>query len=245
MAGVLITRAAPEAEETASVLRARGHTVVLAPLRRVVSVNAAFPAEPRPLVATSANALRAGPIPASWITGPLYCVGSHTAEAARQAGFQRVINADRDAGALAERILDEMPLGSRLVYLAGEPRGPELESRLSAAGMVVDVLLRYRMVRVAAFPETARRQLTEGTLDTALHFSAESARAFFALADTAGLSIEVRRLRHACLSMAVAEVAQRAAGVPLDLLVAGMPTQDALLATLDSPGPSGLGLEVN
>ena len=54
MARVLVTRAMPEAEETASQLRALGHEVLIAPLRSVEGVATPFPVQrPDAVIATS------------------------------------------------------------------------------------------------------------------------------------------------------------------------------------------------
>src|SRR5829696_176428 len=95
---VLVTRPLPDGEATAASLRARGFVAMSAPMLR-------FEAQPfhddddaqyGAVIATSANALRgiepqlAG---SALIKLPLFAVGDHTAEAARRAGFTKVITA--------------------------------------------------------------------------------------------------------------------------------------------------------
>lgn len=234
MARVLVTRAMPEAEETANLLRALGHEALIAPLRRVEGVPTRFPAEPPDaLIATSGNALRHGlPIPADWRALRLFCVGEKTAETAREAGFAEVTPAGGDAMALLAVIRKACPPGSRLAYLAGEPRGPELEAALHAAGFALETLLRYRMRDLESFPEAARVALSGGQLDATLHFSAESARAFFKRAQSVTLMGPACRLRHACLSPAVAAAAREAAGQALDVIIAGERSSGSLVAAL-------------
>ena len=232
MARVLVTRAMPEAEETASQLHALGHEVLIAPLRTVEDVPTPFP-EPRPdaVIATSRNALRhGGPVPAGWRGLPLFCVGEKTAEAAREAGFSHVTPAGGDAAALQVMIAKACLPRSRLVYLAGEPRGPELETALRVAGFALETLLRYRMRDLDDLPDSARIALAEGRLDAALHFSAESARAFFKRAQSADLMAAACRLRHACLSPAVAAAARAAAGQALHVIIAEERSGRALVA---------------
>lgn len=234
MAHVLVTRAMPEAEETANLLRALGHEALIAPLRAVEGVPTPFPG-PRPdaVIATSRNALGHGaPIPAGWLVLPVFCVGEKTAEAARAAGFVHVMPAGGDAVALQVMIAKACLPGSRLAYLAGEPRGPELETALRAAGFALETLLRYRMRDLEGFPEPARGALAAGRLDATLHFSAESARAFFKRAQSAGLMMAACRLRHACLSPAVAAAAREAAGQVLDVIVTKERSSHDLVAAL-------------
>lgn len=234
MARVLVTRALPEAEETATLLRELGHEALVAPLRSTEDVPTPFPArQPDALVATSRNALRHGvAIPGGWLALPIYCVGETTAVAARAAGFDRVLTASGDAAALVTLIGKTSAPESRLLYLAGAPRGPQLESTLQAAGFRLETLLRYRMRDLDRLPEVARAALAEDRLDAVLHFSAESARAFFKQAQSAGVMAPARRLRHACLSPAVAAAAREAAGPALDIVVAEARSGQALVEAL-------------
>src|ERR1700680_2639797 len=99
---VLVTRPHPDAEATASALRAKGLEVLLAPMLRFEPVafhddeDAGYGA----VIVTSANALR-GLAPhlqelhlrephtqaSRLLELPLFAVGEHTASAARRAGF--------------------------------------------------------------------------------------------------------------------------------------------------------------
>lgn len=236
MARVLVTRARLEAEETAHELAARGHEAILAPLRILDVVATPLPPQrPDALIATSRNSfVQDGEWPAGWLGLPVYCVGEKTAEAARNAGFGRVFAAQGDAGSLFRTLAAKLPHASRLLYLAGEPRRPELEDRLRAAGFMVEILPRYRMVRVGHLPEAARDTLATGVCDAVLHFSAESARAFFALAEAADLAREAKIPLHACLSSAVADAARHAADGTLLLAIAPKRTGSSLIAMLDT-----------
>lgn len=231
---VLVTRAAEDAERTARALRARGHEAIIAPLRERVRLDPPWPDAPYDaLIATSRNAFAGGPAPANLKSLPCFCVGEATALAAREAGFAKAEAAGENAGELAQQVLlRRLPSGARLFYLAGSPRRPELEITLTAAGHRVQVLERYRMARVPTLPPQAAEALAAGTLDAVLHFSAESALAFFALADQAALGQAALKPRHLCLSAAVAEALPAAAGrriaarpreVDLLTLLAGAP----------------------
>lgn len=234
MARVLVTRSMPEAEETANLLRALGHEALIAPLRVVEDVPAPFPPlQPDALIATSRNALGHGAtIPAGWLALPLLCVGGKTAESARAAGFVRVEAAGGDAEALQILIAKTCPPGSHLLYLAGEPRGPELETALQTAGFRLETLLRYRMRDLERLPEPVRAALAEGQLDAVLHFSSESARAFFKRAQSADLMLAACGLRHACLSPAVAAAAREAAGCDLVVITAENRSGEDLVGAL-------------
>jgi uroporphyrinogen-III synthase len=232
VARILVTRSAPDAETTAAMLRRLGHEAILAPLRVLAAQPPAYAgAAPDLLIATSRNAFGHGRgYPARWLDRPLYCVGERTARAAREAGFRRIHAAAGDAGSLVEEIAASTAPEAAILYLAGEPRGDWLEQELRRRGHRVDVQVRYRMIRVDAMPEAARAALAAGTLDAVLHFSTETARAFFELAAEAGLAKAAACPFHACLSGAIARQAEAAAEHEIRTIFAINPDPDALVA---------------
>lgn len=237
MARVLVTRASPEAEISAARLRERGHSPIVAPLRVVQPAHVNLPAQPDALIATSAKAFLGEGLPESWRDLPIHCVGKQTAEAAVDAGFSQVLAGAGDANALASQIAARATPGATFLWLVGEPHTTALSAKLDALGFRTSVLIRYRMIRVPALPETARRALAEAGCDAVLHFSAESARAFFDLADSAGLLARTRSLQHICLSQAVADAVTAAAGFNLHVAIAEAPDSESLLEALDAAFP--------
>jgi uroporphyrinogen-III synthase len=234
---VLVTRPEPDASRTAANLRRLGHEAVVDPLLAIEPLAAIkIPAGPFAGVGvTSATAMRAAtaasaatlldPVRAL----PLYAVGAHTAEAAREAGFKNVRHADGDAAALAGLIVRELPAASRVLHLAGEDRAQDLGRLLAPHGIEVAVLELYRM-RPAEKLGASAAALASG-LDAVLHFSPRSAATFVALAEREGLGAAARRPRHLCLSQAVA-----ASLAPLGVTpeIAAAPNEAALLALLNS-----------
>lgn len=215
-------------------LSAAGHAPVLAPLRVVEALPLpADPPVPDRLIATSRNAfLDAETLPAIWRGRPIHCVGEKTAEAARAAGFARAEASGGDLTTLVPDVRAAVRPGERLLYLAGETRKPDLEITLRAAGHMLVTLPRYRMRRLDALPETARRALVAGACDAALHFSAESAAALFDLARAAGLGPALAGICHACLSPAVARRVEALGGDPAGIRIAEKPDAGALVALL-------------
>jgi uroporphyrinogen-III synthase len=245
MARVLVTRPAAEAAESAALLREAGHVPIVAPLRIVEPLSEPWPfawpfSRPAPqagerpdaVIATSRNAFRGAPAPAGLQDLPVFCVGSRTAEAAAEAGFARIAAAAADAGALFAAIVEGLPPPATLLYAAGVPRRPELEAALNRAGYRIALTLRYRVRPAGELPEPARAALAAATCDAVLHFSAESARTYFALAGSAGLAEAAARPRQLCLSPAIAEAAARAARHRLEIAVAARPDAASLIACL-------------
>src|ERR1700680_1828927 len=152
---VLVTRPHPDAEATASALRAKGLEVLLAPMLRFepVAFHDDADAHYSAVIVTSANALRgiephlAG---SRLLRLPLFAVGEHTASGARRLGFENVIPASGDAAALRDLVLASvktkaMKKTSPLLYLAGADLARDLAGELGARGFTVVTRQTYRM----------------------------------------------------------------------------------------------------
>lgn len=228
---VLVTRPEPMASETAARVAARGLQPVIAPILDICAVPARLP-EPsavQAILVTSAAAIPG--IPPSHHRLPLLAVGDMSAERAREAGFATVHSAGADAQALADlaaRLLN--PAAGPLLLAGREGLGEPLELDLQDRGFSVLRRSVYNVAPVSSLPDSARTALQEGTLQAALFFSADTARAFVRLVQSAGLA------------NAVAEVDALAIGQPAavaleslpwrSIRVAAHPTQDEMLALL-------------
>jgi uroporphyrinogen-III synthase len=240
---ILVTRPLPDGEATAAALRAKGFEVLLAPMLRFEPVafqddhNTQYGA----VVVTSANALRA--IEARLVDSPLlklplFAVGEHTAQAARAAGFTKVVSAASDAAGLRERIVASVKARtvkktSPLLYLAGADLARDLPGELGDRGFTVITQTAYRMVPITNLPDEVRKAFAAGGVDTVLHYSRRSARAFIEAVRAAGVEISALSLRQCCLSTAIATVV-RDAGAS-QVVVASSPEEGALFKALGEP----------
>ena len=220
---VLVTRPLDDARQTASLLEAAGHQPLLAPFMTVNFLDAALPENVQGLVATSANGVRGFCRLDARRGMPLFAVGSHTADVAREAGFNDVRATDGDAAALTKAITD-CAIAGTLLHLAGKDRGDVLAQNLPG---LVSVTL-YEAVAAAHFPADARSALTDNKIDAALFFSPRSARIFGGCAAADGLSMG--GVIAACLSPAVAD---GLAGLSFrEVRIAAQPSQKALIGLL-------------
>jgi uroporphyrinogen-III synthase len=222
---VLVTRPEPDGERTARALHALGFEPV------VIQLSAIVPCDPGPLpqsndvIATSGHALAS--LPAAWrspalLKRPIHVVGSRTAEAARNAGFQTILEGPGDAAGLLASILASRPNVSRFLYLAGEPRKPLVESELARAGFAVTTAVLYRNQTLARAPEALRAVLAASEPLAVLHFSKVSAESFARLAG----SNTNAPLLQVCLSQDIASVLSG------DVSVAEHPNEASLLQAL-------------
>jgi uroporphyrinogen-III synthase len=234
---LLVTRPQEDGERTAATLRARGHSVLVAPLLRIEPL-AAADIGPGPFAAvltTSANAAHAVARHAriGELRGlPLYTVGPRSADAARAAGFADVRSADGDALDLVALVAGRLAgSAAPLLYLAGEDRTVDLTEELGRHGLAVRTVVVYRAAAAERFPPEAAQAIAAGELDGVLHYSRRSAAAFVRCAEADGLRDPALGLTHYCLSAQVAAPLIEAGAATIRL--APRPIEAALIALVD------------
>jgi uroporphyrinogen-III synthase len=228
---LLVTRPEPDAARTATALRARGHSEVIAPLLRIEPLaGAAIGAGPwAAVLVTSANIAHAiaGHARRADLTHlPVFAVGERSADAMRTLGCTHVISAGGNAGDLARIVAAHLNPPVRLLYLAGEHRSGDLGGELRTKGFAVEIAAVYRAVTADILPPEAAAALAGG-LDGVLHFSRRSAEAYVEAARAAGLLESALRPAHFCLSAQVSAPLQSAGGRLIR--VARQPAEAALL----------------
>ena len=238
---VLVTRPQPDDETTAAALRARGFEVLQAPMLRFEAIAFHDDDDARygAVIVTSANALRgiAPHLASSRLAElPLFTVGEHTAAAARQAGFSKVISADGDASGLRDTVLaavkaKQIKKAGTLLYLAGADLARDLAGELGERGVTVVTQTTYRMVPVPSLPRDACDAFAANRIEAVLHYSRRSARAFLEAARAGGVEISALAIPQCCISAAVASVLRDAGAT--QVLAAASPDENALFEALD------------
>jgi uroporphyrinogen-III synthase len=227
---VLVTRPQPGADETARRLTALGRHPLVAPLLRLSHVAAPLPkaASLQAVLVTSGSAL---PALSAHHACRLLVVGDATATRARTAGFTEVHSAGADAIALAglvRRLCD--PAGPPLLLASGARQGRPLAATLRRDGFHVIRREVYAARVVTTLPEPAATALAAGQIDTALFFSAATARAFVDLLGAALPISVVAGVEAVAIAPATASALS-----PLPwrrIRVASAPNQDAILALM-------------
>jgi uroporphyrinogen-III synthase len=238
---ILVTRPQPDDETTAAHLRARGFEVLRAPMLRFEPVAFHDDADARygAVIVTSANALRGMEShlkDSALLKLPLFSVGEKTAAAARDAGFENVMSADGDAGALRDLVTASVKAkalkkASTLLYLAGADLARDLAGELGERGFTVVTHTTYRMAPVASLPREVCDAFAGNRIEAVLHYSRRSARAFLEAARSAGVEITALAIPQCCLSDGVAAVI-RDAGAS-QVMAAASPDENALFGALD------------
>ncbi len=153
---IWITRAQPGADATALRVRALGYTPLVLPLLAVRRIEDAR-VELDGVVAlafTSANGVRAFAELSSERHLKVFAVGAATAQAARAAGFRRVLSSDGDVAALSEGIAARRAelKGAVLHPGAAEPAG-DLVGTLAVQGVEIRALSLYDTAPATLSPE--------------------------------------------------------------------------------------------
>jgi uroporphyrinogen-III synthase len=238
---ILVTRPHPDNEATAARLRARGFEVLLAPMLRFepVAFRLDTDSDYGGIVLTSANSLRAvNPQLADsrLLALPLFAVGDHTAAAARDAGFTKVIVAGGDAANLRPVVRDSvrdkaLKKASSLLYLAGADLSRDIAVELGEEGFAVVTQTTYRMVPITSLAREACDGFAAHEIKAVLHYSRRSARAFVDAVRAEGVEVSALAIPQCCISSAVASILHDAGAA--QVTVAASPDENALFGVLD------------
>ena len=232
---VVLTRPQEDSERTATVLRARGHEVLIAPLLRVEPVAAELRPHWGGVIITSAHAasaLAAHPARDALTKLPVFVVGKRSADAARQTGFTDITIAGGDVRDLLRTIVEHRAdARGPLLYLAGEDRAGDLLGDLTVRGIAAELAVIYRAA-AALFSQALIDALNADAADAVLHFSRRSAESYLVGAQSAGVTEPALAVRHFCLSEQIAGPL-RAAGAKR-VAAAKSPDEAALLELLDA-----------
>jgi uroporphyrinogen-III synthase len=233
---LLVTRPQPDAERTATALRARGHATIVAPLLGIEPVDGVeLGGGPwAAILVTSANAAAAIARHSRFaeLKGlSVLAVGERSALAMRDVGFADVISADGGADDLTRLATERLKRGVPILYLAGAERSGDIAGALAAQNFIVRTAVIYRAVAADALPHAAAEALATG-IDGVLHFSKRSAEAYIKAAQAAGLTDSgIKKPAHFCLSAEVAEPLARAGAATIRIAVR---SDEAALITLIS-----------
>ena len=224
---LVITRPQIDAVPLANKLEALGHSAVMASVldiipRRGVSI----PHLPyQAICATSANGVRCLIAPINY-DAPIFTVGEQSAAAARAKGFQHVDAEGGDVEGLVRQVVKQLKVNDGpLLYLSGADTSGDLAGQLTKQGFDVTRLITYDAVKCALDNHASAIALSDGVL----LYSPRTAKLWSHEIERLQLSDVAEKLRHFCLSPAVAQ------SLPQNWrkFVAKTPTEKSLLALLD------------
>lgn len=187
MAGlVVITRPYEDAQDYARELQRAGFATFVEPMLSIDPVPYSAPdlSQYDGVLLTSANAVEAYRH-GSGDVDPLkevFCVGKHTAAAARDAGFVDVFSVDGTGVDLFSHVLALPDVTQRrFLHMCGEHVAFPLVQKLKEAGINADSLVVYRACQVEEVSAEFRYVLTKGDVAAVTFFSKRTAEAFVSI----------------------------------------------------------------
>lgn len=229
--GVLLTRPQSQSEKTAEKITALDPAWVpyIAPLMRIMPMPWAVPSfTPQALIITSLNATSAlARLP---FKAPVHVVGTATAEAVRDLGFD-VSTIARNGDDLAQLLADAArPEDGPLLYLSGVDITADFTSLLAPKGLQVIRQQVYRTEMLDQLPLSVLEAIDAGQIGCALVYSRKSLEALIR-----ALPVHYRaKIAILCLSEAICDDAD--AGFRR-ILCAAHPNEASLLDLLDDVHP--------
>lgn len=206
---ILVTRPQPDADHTATLLRARGHDAVVCPLMEIVpnpDITTLKTQAYQAVLITSANGARALAKVTTDREVQIFAVGDASAETARKAGFSRVESAAGDVETLAVLVHKSLdPAAGKILHVAGSVTAGDLSGILARKGFEIEKVALYRAKTSDIFPEMVQKGLKYQEFDAVVLFSPRTARIFTDLAAQAGLAKYLGKITAYCLSPAVAD----------------------------------------
>jgi uroporphyrinogen-III synthase len=227
---VLVTRPEPGATRTAQRLQSLGYEAITLPLSKTVGLNPKlFESQFDAVIATSAQAFLHLPtrLAAQASGTPTFVVGKATAAAARDAGFQRVSVAGNDVDGLLSTLKDALHTDTRIVYLCGKIRRPDLEHALGAQRVYLDIVEVYDTELVSYSTDKLER-LSAIPFNVVLVTSVTNADALVQLFASPKMKQASDKSLFICLSQRIAVRLERAN--LSRIMVCSAPDEDAMMA---------------
>ena len=230
MQRVAITRALPDALQTAGRVRQYGALPVVAPLITIAPRTFDTKIEDiQALLFTSAAGVRAFAAATPARDAAVLTVGLETARAARSAGFARVTAAGGSADALANLAVSTLePKAGKVIHISGAHVAGDIAGALAAHGFETERRIAYEAVAAPQLPAELQQPC-----DIILFHSARAAAIFASFG-----APYADQTMAACLSAAVAHAAVNSPLGPVSwrgVIVSPAPRDEALVAAALAP----------
>ena len=135
----------------------------------------------------------------------VYTVGDDTAQAARTAGFEHIISAKGDVGALAGLLIQQhaqTPLIS-YIYVRAEEISQDLAVNLCESGIFLQEIVGYRANNVQNLSIMMLQALDKGQIKAVLLFSARGAQCFAELLEQYDRESRLKTVQALCIAPSV------------------------------------------
>lgn len=199
---VLITRPLPEAEDYAAELQGQGFETYLAPMLEIVPLPFDVLDDFDALIFTSAEGVRAYCDGGGVVKGQAICVGKYTAHAARDAGFEAVVN----VAGTGRDVVDYIGKSNlNYLHIGGKHVAYPIAEKLRAFGTNCTHVPVYEAQKVSDISPDILDAIREKRIDVVTFYSKRTAEAFLDLAAQSGVVEALNTIKCLSISDAVLE----------------------------------------
>jgi uroporphyrinogen-III synthase len=227
---ILITRPVLLAERTYRLLQRRNINSVIIPMLDVRNLECAkvnsddFDV----VIITSQNAVIAASKMLGLKNKVVYAVGDSTKNLLISCGFSSVFSSDGDCLRMIQKILKEVPISMRLLYISGRKTAIDLESILTNHGYDIQTRVVYDAIHTSVLT-SEEIYCISNEVSGVLFYSLETAKSFYHLAIR--YQIDSSRIVAFCISHKAAVPIQKLAW--RDIKVAQSPDEDSIIQLLE------------
>lgn len=201
MGHYILTRPKDQASASADTLKARGYSVLNAPMAEPVALTFEIPDTRNAIVVTSRNGVKFGLNLMSDFGRPVFAVGDKTAEDARELGFYNVHVGTGTARGLMEQLKAfYKETGKPITHLRGEDLAFRVAGNLQRFKVKADDRITYSMKPTGVLPEDVLDALRAEEVRGVLFYSAKAADRFEDLMARNNMTGHLRQMVAYCLS---------------------------------------------
>jgi uroporphyrinogen-III synthase len=236
---VLVTRPQPGADKTAARLAGLGYAPVVLPMTQTVPLAQKLPvAKPDLVVATSPQAFHhlSEALRNALANTPVIVTGDGSATAARAAGLTHVDTAGGNVARLVDRLGQIILPNTRILYLGGRVRRPDLESFLQGKAIKLELMAVYDTISVSHSTEKFLETAAGGSFSSVFLTSVETVTTLGGISN-ANFNQAIENALFISLSERIAETARSL--FQNRIAVASEPTEDGLFQCLIKAFPRG------
>lgn len=227
---VFITRPKENAEIIAERIREKGYDVFVEPFLDIIFDNFDVPdlENYQGLIFTSANGVRSFCCSCQNRALPVFVVGNNTAQITQENGFPDIKNADGTLADLEDILMDDGS-GKPYLHVCGQHISRSIQSK--NPDVRIDKKIGYHTEKIKQISDKCAAMLEQEKFSYILFFSKRTAENFVEVVRTQGLEDSLKRTKALCLGDSMV---QCLSVLPWqEILVAGHPNQDGMLALLD------------
>lgn len=228
MKSILLTRSLSDSLETRVILKKHGYKVFIEP---IFTVKYLYPDlslfKFDVVISTSKNSIKAFSQICKIDDIEIITVGNSTMETAKNLGFTNILSADSHVEGLIEFIQANYSTTVKFLYIRGQEISYDLKKRLSDANFSVTEVVLYRKIMKKHLTNRCKNLLLNGSINSVVFFSTQTARVFCSLIVKSGLSHVISNINGYAMSKNIADSLKFIKWKKI--IISRSPTQESLI----------------